>query len=699
MQFNHRYAGSSSVSEGRDGSAMSFAPDTLRPPTYFRGRVRETVAFREAMSALHDVVVSDLRFQPKDRTAYLTWRATQDDVDLVAVARDRSKLADEMAAVQAKLQPLEKELFDAQRGFYDARARYWKYLYEKDRELWFKLDPVITVHPDQVFFECFSRDESSYGRLAASYDAFVELGDRACGTTNVDYSDGLYAEFQKLRSYKHTSLDVDPSGFGVATSGEDRFREVKIDVPETWVRGFLQVSSAMTLPAVTVDLHPMDLHNVCAVLRRNKELFGPRSLRYRLKPGEPVVIVVEPWNIEVRCPRSIYRGETASEIRVWGRRRLHILERLIPHARRVRVHLIGSGLPSFYVVDLGPLSFTLGLSGWTNNNWSESGNFDLMATREDVDDDTRQRVFAELGKQWLGSASELGATLGLAPTLVQSALAGWVQAGRAIYDLERGVYRKRELSREPLPVEKLRYANRKEEDAAIVLHHGKIHVEKVEIVDGNMRVTGRIQYKDRVSTTQLVLDSDRRLIDANCSCDDYIRNRLHKGPCLHMLALKAAERRGISDRIDLGRAKIIEAPATAPKSSPRPPQTSPTPPMPGATPRPPASDPPAPLQRSLWDWLVYFWQFVVAVFVGRPKRLGPPYERQTLRGVINETKRLGARVLDEDALLDELVAVNRTQMTPNGALFAIVAALKQSPHIMHLPDDQTLIAALRRKLA
>jgi predicted nucleic acid-binding Zn finger protein len=560
VEFDYRYAGASTVSESSAGSALSFVPDLLRPPTFFNGAVRDTLGFREAMSALHDVVVSDLRFIPKDRTNYLAWRARQEEVDLVGVSRDRLATAREIERVVEELRPLEQKAQAARMPFFAARSRYYSYLYERDRELWFKLDPVITVHPDQVFFECFSRDESSYGRLSARYEAFDELGERAHGTTNVDYSDGLYTEFQKLRSYKRTSLAVDPAGFSVATSGEAH-REVKIDVPESWVRGFLQVSSAMTLPGTVVELHPMDVHNVCLVLRRNKELFGPRSLRYRLKPGQPVVIVVEPWGIEVGCPRSIFTGDKEREIRVWGRRRLHVLERLLPRARKVRVHLLGTGQPSFYVVDLGPLSFTLGLSGWTKNDWAAAGNFDLMAAREDVDDETRQRVFEKLGKVWLSDSAALGRELGLSVALVESALSGWVQAGRAIYDLESGVYRKRELTREPLPAAALRFASKREEQAARILHGGKVSIDEATESDGHLRIAGRTQFKGKVRSAWFVLDADRRMTEASCECDYFIRNRLHKGPCDHLLALRAAERRGISDKIE-GRGKQAgEAPA------------------------------------------------------------------------------------------------------------------------------------------
>jgi tetratricopeptide (TPR) repeat protein len=554
MIFAHRYAGQSGVTQVDDATAMSFAPDTLRPATYFRGRITKQVEFREAISALHDVVTADLRFIPKDRSAYHAWRAQQSYIDTAQLVADQKRVAQEMTALQGELAALEARSVRRRQAFYAARQRYFQHLYQRDKELWYKLDPVITVHPDQVFFECFSRDESAYGRLAASYEVFEELGERANGTTNIDYSEQLYGEFQKIRSYKTTSLEVDPSGFDVTTAMEETYREVKIDLPDTWVRGFLQVSSAATLPAHVLELHPMDVHNVCLLLRRNKELFGPRSLKFQLTPGAPVSIVVEPWGTVVRCPRSRYLDSKPgqaepTEIRVWGRRRLFILERLLPRAKRVRVFLLGTGLPSYWVVDLGDLSFTLGLSGWTLNNWSEAGNFDLMASREDVDSVTQQRVFDELGKTWLATPAQLAAATGLEVPIVASALAGWVQAGRAIFDLDAGVYRKRELTRDPLPVDRLRFANDREAAAAAMLQRAKIAIDRADAVDGGLVLGGRIRDRDRLFAPELTFDSERRIAAGECSCDYFIRNRLHRGPCEHMLALRAAHRRGVNDTI------------------------------------------------------------------------------------------------------------------------------------------------------
>lgn len=398
MEFNYNYKGSTAVNEGSTNTQMSFSPDTLRQPTYFIGELRQNIAFREAISALHHVVVSDMRFKPKDKTAYKEWAAKQQNLDVELIAAQSNQLKNRIEQLQKEYQELTRRNYERRAPFYKAQGRYFDYLYQKDRDAWFVLDPVITVHPDEVFFECFSQDESSYGRLSASYEIFNNISEFACGTTNIDYSASLYDEFQKIRSYKNTRFEIDPSGFDVKTTNEADYKEVKIDLPDSWVRGFLQVSSAMSLPATHFDLHPMDIYNICFILRRHKEKKGPRSMRYLLKPGQPVRVIFEPWGIELVCARSPYNGVQEQEIRVWGRRRLNILERLIPVAKKFSVYLLGTGMPSFYVADLGDMSFTLGLSGWTANDWAQSGNFDLMAPRADIDKWTQQHIYNALKK-------------------------------------------------------------------------------------------------------------------------------------------------------------------------------------------------------------------------------------------------------------------------------------------------------------
>ncbi len=539
MEFEYAYKGNTNLSENSNSTQMSFSPDLKRPPTYFVGELRQNVAFREAISALHDVVVSNQKFKPKDKTAYKEWAAKQQEIDWQLVAEQRQEVTDKIKALQTELNTLNQSSYERLKPYYKAREEFRQYVWKKQLDFYFVFDPVITVHPDEVFFECFSVDESSYGRLSASYEVFKNVNEFACGTTNVDYSAALYEEFQKIRSYKTTKLEVDPSGFEVQTTSEETYKEVKIDLPESWVRGFLQVSSAMSLPAVQFDLHPMDVYNLCFVLRRHKEKQGPRSMRYHLQPGQPIRVTFDPWGIEVVCLRSPYTGNQPQEIRVWGRRRLHILERLIPIAQKFTVHLLGTGMPSFYVADLGDMSFTLGLSGWTANDWSQSGNFDLMAPRADVDSWTQQRIFDALRENWQETPDSLAQRLNLSRTAVLGALSAYTQAGRAIYDLNKQVYRVRELSREPLPVERLRFANPREESASRFLTQNLVQVTSVTSdAAGTLVLQGSVRDREKTFHPALTVDADERIIQAECTCNWHKQNKLYKGPCEHILGLR-----------------------------------------------------------------------------------------------------------------------------------------------------------------
>ena len=107
-------------------------------------------------------------------------------------------------------------------------------------------DPVITVHPDKLFFECFGLDEFSYGRLTQDLSMFSSIEKGYRNNQRRLFSSWPLMSFQVIRSYKDTKFAIDPTGFEVQTNvDEDSYIEKKIDLPESWVRGFLQVSAAM----------------------------------------------------------------------------------------------------------------------------------------------------------------------------------------------------------------------------------------------------------------------------------------------------------------------------------------------------------------------------------------------------------------------------------------------------------------------
>lgn len=536
MKFNFKYNGGSRVENGISSTGVSFAPDVLREPTYFVGSLDKKIPFREAISALHSVVTADFNFQPKDNTEYLAWLKSQEEIWVAEANAELSGLKSEIKIIQEQLKGLRSKREVITKPYYEAQRKYFKHLYTRDYAAWFVLDPVITIHPDQVFFECFSKDESVYGKLSCGYDVFNNINEFECGTTNIDYSKELYNEFQKIRSYKQTDFKVDPGGFDVKTTGEETYREVKIDLPDSWVRGFLQVSSAMTSEKVSFDLHPIDIANFINVLKRHKEKKGPRAIKYILKPGQPVVAVFEPWNIEVRCLQSIFEGNEEHEIRVWGRRRITLLERLLPITDKFTVHLLGTGMPSFYITHLtNEMYFTLGLSGWTANDWTQSTSLDLLSPRGKVPATTMQTIYLALRKDWFNTPDNLAKSLSLDKTAVEQSLQTFTQAGKVVYDLKNNVYRIRELKKDGIDIEALRFSNEIDKTAYELMESGavsklKSHKENDKI-SVNATVSGR--YK-----TSVIINNDFKIIDGTCTCSYYHQNKMTKGPCEHILATR-----------------------------------------------------------------------------------------------------------------------------------------------------------------
>ena len=538
MEFSRKYQGKTQVSSSGSSTDMSFAPDALREPTFFVGDLDKHIPFREAMSALHHVVVSDLRFKPKDKTDYKAWLQEQEDVFLAEAMSKNAEKEQKLTALKEEMQAIRQQESETLGPYYKAESKYFNYLYKHDYDAWYVLDPVITIHPDSLFFECFSQDESSYGKLSCDYEVFKKITEHAHGTTNIDYSNELYQEFQKIRDYKETQFKVDPSGFEVKTELSDEYKEEKIDLPDSWVRGFLQVSSAMSLPFIQFDLHSMDVYNLLLILKRNKERASPRSIRFILTPDQPVKMLIEPWGFELVCPRSIYKGTQAEEVRIWGRRRLFILERLLPIVKRFKVSLLGTGLPSFWVAKMQGMSFTLGLSGWSANDFSRMGNFDLMAPRGDVDSTTAEQVFKALQETWVESSASLSKRLNLDELTVKSALGIYSQYGRVLYDMDKELYRIRELSKDPLSMDQLRFTNEREEKAVNFIKAKLVTINSTDQQQGQTIIKGTVMDDGTRFNPEITIDDDMRLISASCGCHFYHQNKMNQGPCEHMLAIR-----------------------------------------------------------------------------------------------------------------------------------------------------------------
>ncbi len=542
MNVDLRYLGRSELKRTAGGSeTLSFAPNLARPAVFYDGQVKNPVRFREAISALHDVVIGDHRFKKRDKGAYEQWRVQQEqkEAQLRTEIYNKTRKAEFERIAREPLPPNLNEDFRRMHSLYwTARRRWASELASTDPELFRHLvpcDPVVTVAPDVVFFECFAKDEGSYGCLVVDRDAFENEHKAGLGTTNVDYSISLYQHFQGLRTYRPTRLQVDPTGFEVKVDGHADYREEKIELPPSWLKGFGQISAAMGLPGRRVTLSVESVYSLLAYLKRHREKSGPRSLRFVLEPGQSPKIVIDPFNVTIESKTALYSGDSAEEIKVWGRRRLMALARVLPLCERVEVILLGNGLPSVWIAHCGEMRFVLALSGWTTNDWSSGAALDLISGGFRADTVVADQLATYLREHHLGSYSALQRHTGAAGDVLLGSLQLLAKQGQAVYDFTSEVFRWRPILPVALSETLLGPEHPELVAARIAWRSNAVRITKdTETAPGRRLVNATVHSVK----CEAVIDADGVLRNASCSCSFFFTSRMKKGPCQHLLALR-----------------------------------------------------------------------------------------------------------------------------------------------------------------
>jgi hypothetical protein len=539
MNLTFAYLGHSTLSPTAGGQVLSLAPNLSREPVSFDAPLLQPLRFREAISALHDIVISDLRFKPRDKTAYEEWKKNERSRLTSLRQQTYQQAKEEILARREEAVPpdLEKQFGHCRRVYWNARQKYADYLRLNDPQLWRALmpcDPVITVADDVVFFECFSADESSYGCLTVNREsAFGKSAETKLGTTNVDYSWDLFHHFQALRSYRETRFKVDPAGFTVATGGSPDYREEKIDLPAGWLRGFMQTQAAMTLPARRITLTREAVYSILAFLKRHKARKSPRALRFELVAGKPPSLVLEPW--EERVPVYGEPVETSSEpIRIWGRQRLLALARVLPLAAQFQVHLLGTGLPSFWIADMGDMQLTLGLSGWTTNDWTRGSALDLLAPPAQPSADLIARIARFMQEKRAAAFADIELACSSQAAATAAALNHLAHTGQLIHDLPNALYRWRQIMPRALGEAELGPENPELAASKDILLHKRAKLDSRTAATGGFLITGVADGKP----VELFLNQDGLIKRGKCVCSHHFKFGLRAGPCRHLLALR-----------------------------------------------------------------------------------------------------------------------------------------------------------------
>jgi len=536
------YLGHSGLRTDSSGSRiLQMAPNLARDAVAFDAALLEPLRFREAISALHDVVINDLTFIPKDKTAYEQWKKEQAQREAAIRQAAREEARKELAE-RGRTKPsaeLKRDYESALKHYWASRRALNSHLQRSNHELWRRLmpyDPVITVADDVVFFECFSTDESSYGCLTVDREScFGASGQTQLGTTNVDYSWDLYYNFQSLRTYRETRFTIDPQGFDLQTTDRADYREEKIELPDGWLRGFMQLQSAMGLPMRRVKLSVATMYSLLAFLKRHKSKSSPRAIRFELTEGQPARLVLEPWEQPIESNDAAYHGPVDEPIRIWGRRRLLTLARLLPLAQEIDVYLLGTGLPSFWVVRMGNMRLTLGLSGWTANDWTRgsavqmlmpptSPSEPLVAAAAESLSNRRTATLGELARQLHSSTAETAAAMN------QLALRGQV-----IYDLHAAAFRWRQVLPMALSDRELGPPHPEMAAARQIIIERKVIVETRDAAPrGGIVVVGKAENKP----CEAIVNGDGMVRKGRCVCGWHFKYGIRNGPCRHIQALR-----------------------------------------------------------------------------------------------------------------------------------------------------------------
>jgi hypothetical protein len=313
----------------------------------------------------------------------------------------------------------------------------------------------------------------------------------------------------------------------------------------------------MALPRDRVELSPDVVYSLLAFLKTHRESKGPRCLRFELTPGHPPEVVIDPWGTRLQSRGRAWDGDGPRTIKVWGRRRLFALARLLPLAERFEVILLGTGLPSVWVVHMREMRFVLALSGWTTNDWTGGSSLDTRLATFRPDAAVVDTLARYLEASRRASLAELAAQTSKPKGTVLGSLHVLAKRGQLAYDFGAEVVRWRPILSAPLseavlgpePLEVVE-GRRLAGGLAVVVARDE------PVADGKRLLVAKVQG----TSCEGIVDPDGGFTRAKCTCSFFHRTRLRAGPCRHLIALRSRA---------LGMAH--EAPSPAPRLSELPP--------------------------------------------------------------------------------------------------------------------------------
>ena len=535
----------SAVNSSTNESAVTFGTDIKNSNVFLSTdiKLKPGVAFSKLMLVLGRIVRMRDAGVNKDHSAYQEWVQGEYFKELPSLMssqlRQLPKLIKEREILTQQLEFYDQIIkkFNSN-NFPEQRRRFWSWLYTHNRDAWYVLDPIVSVQPDATFFEAFSLDESTYARVALPHEATTGEKNFNCGTTNIDFSTSLERELSRTRSYRPLHLTVGKNAVELDT-GISNTIEKKIDLPETWTKGLVEVQAALSLAPVEINISSLALADVLARLEAQREKEGPRSLIFELIPDEKPKVIVEPWGDVFIMSDMPFKGAKSSRIKVWGRRRLRVLKEILPLVNNVNVRLIDSGMPSFWSVEMEGIQLIIGLSGWTSLDWAARARFSAMIPAAEESKETMEKAAYFLKTNLIIEDGELAKYLNKSPMESKRILQRLCLSGAAMYDPEFKKYRYRQLFPD-LDFESKSQTGIEEIKGIELFKRNAVRISSDTINKKERTIKATVISREGICSTVISRDIDSRITQAQCSCSYFRYHKLKQGPCRHIVALSLA---------------------------------------------------------------------------------------------------------------------------------------------------------------
>lgn len=505
----------------------------------FDALITEPLLFREAFNVFHAVITHDINEQLVNRNNFDRWLRQNKVASELLKHRKRVSESEQLSSLKDQLRDHIKQHRRVLFSYQKAQKHYLRYRYQKYLEQHLLIEPWVTVNPDVIFFEIFSLSQLLYCRLDLDSELFSDIKARQYGTSTIAYDPELDRNIEKIRNYRQTRLLVESSEKQQANNLPPLQSKT---LEREYLRGLLQINTAMGLLTEQIVISPLDLYNICHFLNNQKQCAGSDALEYVLEPGHAIKVNMGMAGKSVICT-SIYQGKASSRIRHWFCRELLIMARLIPFAEKVVIHAKSTGWPVFYVVHMQHLRLTFAISGWRSGDWSRKAFHDLLQAGDLIDDFTRVRILKAIWENRSGTAYDMAKILRMSEKKVAHALQRSLQEGAVMYDFSKKVYRFRQWIQDEINVAQYRFEDELEAKAHLFVDQDKVHIDNCTNENGRILIQGTVTDKAIDYQPDIMLDSAYRLVQASCFCHFHMINGLNKGPCDHMLALRIAYHR------------------------------------------------------------------------------------------------------------------------------------------------------------